>query len=132
MLRKFLSVRGRKITDPVEDKLAYPAYSMTIQSSVMGTERKPGQTVVYCNGYLYTESGNVYKCDMNMSVFFEPDDELFSLREYECDGITGVESFRPMFYPNGCWDKELLSPVREEITVQDKAISGRIVKSIMI
>ena len=128
MVRKVISARGRRITGDIEDKLKYPAYAMTLQSYVMGEERKPGRTIVYCNGYLYTESGNVYECDMDMSPFFDPDDELFKLRTYECKGITGSEVYRPMFYSNGKWDKDLLKPASDEIMAQGENISGQIVK----
>ena len=128
IVRKLVSARGRQVTGDIENKLVYPAYAMTIQSNAMGEERKPGQTIVYCNGYLYTESGNVYKCDMDMEQFFDSDNVMYNRRIYEWKGITGSEAFRPMCYSNGKWDKDLLKPARDEIMEQGRDITGEIVK----
>lgn len=82
-VHKFASVKGRKVNDWTPDKITYPVYSVTISPVIFKSEEYvPGETVVWSNGYLFTASGDVYKCNPDFRSFTETDDNDF-VREGE-------------------------------------------------
>ena len=118
-VHKFASVKGRKVNDWTPDKITYPVYSVTISPVIFKSEEYvPGETVVWSNGYLFTASGDVYKCNPDFRSFTETDDNDF-VREADLGDIASVRAFRPLYYAGSKWHKELLNP--SKISSDDNA-----------
>ena len=69
----------------------------------------PGETVVWSNGYLFTASGEVYKCDPDFKSYLEADENDYVV-EAEMDSISKTRTFRPIWYANSIWNKDMLVP----------------------
>ena len=109
-VHKFASIKGRKVDNWTPDKITYPVYSVTISPVIYKSEvYVPGETVVWSNGYLFTASGEVYKCNPDFNVFLETDDNDF-VREADMESIASARAFRPLLYADSEWHKELLLP----------------------
>ena len=119
-VHKFASVKGRKVNDWTPDKITYPVYSVTISPVIFKSEEYvPGETVVWSNGYLFTASGDVYKCNPDFRSFTETDDNDF-VREADLGDVASVRAFRPLYYAGSKWHKELLNP--SKISSDDNAL----------
>ena len=81
-------------------------------------EYVPGETVVWSNGYLFTPSGDVYRCSPDFTSFLKSDDNDF-VSEADLGDIASVRSFRPLYYAGSKWHKELLNP--SKISSDDNA-----------
>ena len=120
-VHKFTSVKGRKVDNWTTDKITYPVYAVTISPVIYKSEEYvPGETVVWSNGYLFTASGDVYKCNPDFRSFTETDDNDF-VREADLGDVASVRAFRPLYYAGSKWHKELLNP--SGISKEDRAES---------
>ncbi|MBR3341303.1 MAG: hypothetical protein IKG30_06760 [Clostridiales bacterium] len=109
-VHKFASVKGRKVNNWTPDKITYPVYSVTISPVIFKSEAYvAGETVVWSNGYLFTASGDVYRCSPDFRSFLKTDDNDY-VREADLEGIAYARAFRPLFYAGSKWHKEFLNP----------------------
>ncbi len=109
-VHKYTSTRGYKVNNWTADKITYPVYAVTIRPvKYKNEEFLTGDTVVWSNGYLFTASGDVYRCNPDFKPFMETDDNDF-VREVEIDSISNIRNFRPLFYAGSGWNTDLLRP----------------------
>ena len=120
MVREFCSLRGRKASDWTPDKITYPVYSLQLEPSLVGENAELGETVVWSNGYLFTSSGGVYKCDPDFTPFMDMVDEG-NVREGEAKGISHIRAFRPLTMAYSKWHPELM---RDSFASDDKIAEG--------
>ena len=110
IIRQVTSRKGIKVNNFTADKITYPIYSLTVEPLVMGEDNEPGENVVWTNGYLLTDSGNVYKCDMDFTPIIE-EERCFYTREIDRDNVKGLPEFRPLAMANRKWNTDYLLPV---------------------
>lgn len=109
-IHQFTLTRGYKVNNWTADKITYPVYAVTIRPVKFKSEEYlTGETVVWSNGYLFTASGDIYKCNPDFKPLMETDDNDF-VREVEIDSISISRNFRPLFYAGSVWNTDLLRP----------------------
>ena len=107
-IQGFLSLRGKKVNNWTPDKITYPVYSVTVSPIIFqNVNHETGETVVWSNGYLFTASGDVYKCNIDFKPFMKTDDNDFVM-EGELESLSRARAFRPLFYADREWHKELI------------------------
>ena len=91
-LQKIFSTRGRELPEFLKRKDDQTYYFLTLQKTVPDDPQKVTQTIYYFDGYLSTSDdtyhagtyhfkrGKPYKCYMDLSVFFDTDDDSFDIR----------------------------------------------------
>lgn len=120
LVRKFCSLRGRKASDWTPDKITYPVYSLQLEPSLLGENDELGETVVWSNGYLFTSSGGVYKCDADFTPFMDMVDDD-DVREGEMQSIADIRAFRPLTMAYSKWQPELM---RDSFVSDDEIVEG--------
>ena len=107
--RDILETRGKLVEDWTPDDLAYPMYAFEIEPRKGQLDfEETGEMWVYSNGYLITQTGNVYECDIDFSDLMVVNENDF-LREVEVDDIMQMSCFRPLAYANHKWNPNFLS-----------------------
>ncbi len=110
-LRKITSCRGKKATDWTKDMITYPIYSLTIRPRHQDGKEIRGETVVWSNGYLMTNSGDVYECDVDFEGMFyvaKEENSGWKYNEYEIDHASKIRQFRPLAYADLKWNADML------------------------
>ena len=106
--RKILETKGEIALDWTPDDLAYPMYAFEIEPRTGLFEyEETGEMMVYSNGYLITQTGNVYECDIDFSDLMVAGEYDF-LKEDEVDDIMNIGAFRPLAYANHKWNPDFL------------------------
>lgn len=125
--RKILETKGKRVKNWTPDDLAYPMYAFEIEPRTGLTEfEETGEMMVYSNGYLITQTGNVYECDIDFSDVMVVGEHDF-LREVEVDDIMQMSCFRPLAYANHKWNKDYLSDT-EAMDKRNPDIEAAIIK----
>ena len=107
-VERFLKTEGRKVTGWTTDDIKYPVYSLTIETRLASnSDTDEGVTVICTNGYLITQSGDVYKCDPDLKPFMKADDNDYTY-ETELDDLSGARAFSPLAYTDSKWNKDML------------------------
>ncbi len=103
-----LETKGKLAEDWTPDDLAYPMYAFEIEPRTGLTDSyETGEMWVYSNGFLITQTGNVYECDIDFSNLMVVNENDF-LREVEVDDIMQMSCFRPLAYANHKWNPDYL------------------------
>lgn len=113
-MRKVVSCKGTKATDFTADKITYPVISLIVSPKEFGEENEPGESVVWTNGYLITEGGDVYKCDMDFDPIIK-ESLNFRKDKYDRELTAATGAFRNLAMANGEWNKDLLKPTTPEM-----------------
>lgn len=111
---------GRKASDWTPDKITFPVYSLQLEPSLLGENDELGETVVWSNGYLFTSSGGVYKCDADFTPFMDMVDDD-DVREGEMQSIADIRAFRPLTMAYSKWQPELM---RDSFVSDDEIVEG--------
>ena len=128
-IQGFLSLRGKKVSNWTPDKITYPVYSVTVSPIIFqNVNHETGETVVWSNGYLFTASGDVYKCNIDFKPFMKTDDNDFVM-EGELESLSRARSFRPLFYANREWNKELLEPRKITDLIPAEGVEAKIIET---
>ena len=113
-MREVVSCKGTKATDFTSDKISYPIVALLVSPNEFGEENEPGESVVWTNGYLITEGGDVYKCDMDFDPIIK-ESLNFKKDKYDREFTTATGAFRNLAMANGKWDKDLMNPTPPEM-----------------
>ena len=83
-----LETKGKLVEDWTPDDLRYPLYAFEIEPRIGQLDfKETGEMWVYSNGYLITQTGNVYECDIDFSDLMVANEHDF-LREVDVDDIN--------------------------------------------
>lgn len=124
---EILETKGELVEDWTPDDLAYPLYAFEIEPRTgLMDSYETGEMWVYSNGYLITQTGNVYECDIDFSDLLVVNEYDF-LREVEVDDIMQMSCFRPLAYANHKWNADYLSGT-EAMDKRNPDIEATVVK----
>ncbi|MBP5493809.1 MAG: hypothetical protein J6X97_01860 [Lachnospiraceae bacterium] len=125
--REILNTKGRIADDWTPDDLAYPMFAFEIEprNGLLEFE-ETGEMMVYSNGYLITQTGNVYECGIDFMDLMVVNENDF-LREVKVDDIMQMSCFRPLAYANHKWNADYLSGT-EAMDKRNPDIEATIVK----
>lgn len=127
LMRKVLSCKGTKVKDFDADKITFPLISMVVSPEEFNVQNEPGEAIVWTNGYLITDGGDVYKCDMNFDPIIE-NDKLFRSREYEYEFTYATGAFRNLAMAYGKWDESLMNTVQPEMLKVPDNVKAKVVR----
>lgn len=126
-MRKVLSCKGTKTKDFSADKITFPLISLVVSPEEFNVQNEPGEAVVWTNGYLITDSGDVYLCDMDFDLITE-DDELFKRWECDFESTYAISDFRNLAMAYGKWDVSLMKPMQPELMKAPDNVKAKVVR----
>ena len=126
-MRKVLSCKGTKTKDFSADKITFPLISLVVSPEEFNAQNEPGEAVVWTNGYLITDSGDVYLCDMDFDLITE-DDELFKRWECDFESTYAISDFRNLAMAYGKWDASLMKPMQPELMKAPDNVKAKVVR----
>ncbi|MDO4421213.1 MAG: hypothetical protein Q4C15_04110 [Eubacteriales bacterium] len=127
IMRKVLSGKGTKVKDFNRDKITYPIIGMVVSPEEFNVINEPGESIVWTNGYLITDSGGVYKCDLDFDLITE-NNELFKSREYEFEFTYASGVFRNLAMAYDKWDESLMRTVQPEMMKAPNNVKAKVVR----
>ncbi len=127
IMRKVLSGKGTKAKDFNKDKITYPIIGMVVSPEEFNVINEPGESIVWTNGYLITDSGGVYKCDLDFDLITE-NDELFKSREYEFEFTYASGVFRNLAMAYDKWEESLMRTVQPEMMKAPDNVKAKVVR----
>lgn len=126
-MRKVLSGKGTKVKDFNRDKITYPIIGMIVSPEEFQVQNEPGEAIVWTNGYLITDSFDVYKCDLDFDLITE-NDELFRSHEYDFEFTYATGVFRNLAMAYGKWDESLMNTMQPEMLKVPDNVKGKVVR----
>ena len=126
IVKKTVSRKGTPAPDFTPDDIKYPVYSFMVEPRKIGEDFEYGENIVWTNGYLITDSGDAYKCNMDFSSITGSED-LFRIQEHDDANALKWSCFRPLAMANGEWNTDLLSPVEPERVKTAPVVKGKAV-----
>ena len=127
LMRKVLSCKGTRAKDFDADKITFPIISLVVTPEEFDVQNEPGEAIVWTNGYLITDGGDVYKCDMDFDPITE-NDELFRNREYEFEFTYATSSFRNLAMAYDKWDESLMRTMQPELMKAPDNVKAKVVR----
>ena len=124
---ELLSGKGTKVKDFNRDKITYPIISMIVSPEEFQVQNEPGEAIVWTNGYLITDSFDVYKCDLDFDLITE-NDELFRSHEYDFEFTYATGVFRNLAMAYGKWDESLMNTVQPEMLKVPDNVKAKVVR----
>ena len=124
---KLLSGKGTKVKDFNRDKITYRIIGMIVSPVEFQVQNEPGEAIVWTNGYLITDSFDVYKCDLDFDLITE-NDELFRSHEYDFEFTYATGVFRNLAMAYGKWDESLMNTVQPEMLKVPDNVKGKVVR----
>ena len=128
LVRKTASRKGILADDFTSDKITYPVYSFSVQPLMFSVNDDVyTRRIVWTNGYLINDSGDVYKCEMDFSPITKSE-ELFEISEYENEDLMEwIGTFRPLAMANNKWDTGFLVPADADDSKTAPDIKGKVI-----
>lgn len=126
-MRKVLSGKGTKVKDFNRDKITYPIIGMIVSPEEFQVQNEPGEAIVWTNGYLITDSFDVYKCDLDFDLITE-NDELFRSHEYDFEFTYATGVFRNLAMAYGKGDESLMNTMQPEMLKVPDNVKGKVVR----
>ncbi len=126
-MRKVLSGKGTKVNDFNRDKITYPIIGMIVSPEEFQVQNEPGEAIVWTNGYLITDSFDVYKCDLDFDLITE-NEELFRSHEYDFEFTYATGVFRNIAMAYGKWDESLMNTMQPEMLKVPDNVKGKVVR----
>ena len=127
LMRKVLSSKGTKVKDFDADKITFPIYSLVVSPEEFGVQNEPGEAIVWTNGYLITDGGDVYKCDMDFDLITK-NDKLFKTHEYEFEFTYATGAFRNLAMAYDKWDESLMRTMQPELMKAPDNVKAKVVR----
>ena len=127
LMRKVLSCKGTKVKDFDADKITFPIYSLVVSPEEFNVQNEPGEAIVWTNGYLITDGGDVYKCDMDFDLITENED-FFKSREYEFEFTYATGAFRNLAMAYDKWDESLMRTMQPELMKAPDNVKAKVVR----
>ena len=124
---ELLSGKGTKVKDFNRDKITYPIIGMIVSPEEFQVQNEPGEAIVWTNGYLITDSFDVYKCDLDFDLITE-NEELFRSHEYDFEFTYATGVFRNLAMAYGKWDESLMNTVQPEMLKVPDNVKGKVVR----
>ena len=108
LIGKLASCRAVRAVSWSSAEITFPIYSVTVRPSFPADQEDiHGETIAWSNGYLFTSSGKVYRCDIDFGQFMNADRNIVHCTE-TTGSVQGV-NFRPLLYGGGRWNPEFLT-----------------------
>lgn len=126
-IHRLSSFRGRKTTEWTPEDITYPIYAFTVKSSNIDSVNHHGESFVWSNGYLITNSGDVYICDADLAGIVDDLDEDYYKREFEWEGTYYGSWSRPLLYANSGWRAEELHEMPDWSEYKEYGLEAKVI-----
>ena len=126
-MRKVLSCKGTKTKDFSANKITFPIISLVVSPEEFNVQNEPGEAIVWTNGYLITDGGDVYLCDMDFDPITE-DSDLFKCWEFDFEFTYAISDFRNLAMAYGKWDAGLMKTMQPELMKAPDNVKAKVVR----